>query len=118
LYSPSRAENLPGYRFINFHRCLNEARVRLQEMGAGTAIVFSDSPFFGIEMLQNVIPLARTLMFELMSGEIPVRMGLAWFVPVVAIPQGLVHSHDHLCRSSWEQVLFVYLKHSAAAFMA
>jgi hypothetical protein len=26
LYSPSPAENLLGYRFINFHRCINEAR--------------------------------------------------------------------------------------------
>jgi len=46
LYSPTPAESLLGYRFVNFHRCLNEARVRLQEMGAGTAIVFSDSAFF------------------------------------------------------------------------
>jgi hypothetical protein len=46
LYSPSPAESLLGYRFINFHRCLNQARVRLQEMGEGTAIVFSDSAFF------------------------------------------------------------------------
>src|SRR5229473_7621933 len=37
LYSPSPAESLLGYRFINFHRCLNQARVRLQELGAGTA---------------------------------------------------------------------------------
>ena len=43
LYSPSPADNLLGYRFINFHRCLNEARLQLQEVGAGTAIVFSDS---------------------------------------------------------------------------
>jgi hypothetical protein len=62
LYSPSPAENLLGYRFINFHRCLNEARVRLQEMGAGTAIVLSDSAFFRIETLENAIHLARTLM--------------------------------------------------------
>ena len=46
LYSPSSADSLLGYRFINFHRCLNQARVRLQEMGSGTAIVFSDSAFF------------------------------------------------------------------------
>jgi hypothetical protein len=43
LYSPSKAGSLLGFRFINFHRCLNQARVRLQEMGAGTAIVFSDT---------------------------------------------------------------------------
>ena len=77
LYSPSPAENLLGYRFINFHRCLNEARGRLQEMGAGTAIVFSDSAFFRTGTLENAIHLARTLMFELVSSEIPVRMGLA-----------------------------------------
>jgi hypothetical protein len=43
LYSPSSAESLLGYRFINFHSCLNEARQRLQTIGKGTAIVFSDS---------------------------------------------------------------------------
>jgi hypothetical protein len=77
LYSPSPADSLLGYRFINFHRCLNQARVRLQEMGAGTAIVFSDSAFFRIETLDNAIHLARTLMFELVTSEIPARMGLA-----------------------------------------
>jgi hypothetical protein len=77
LYSPSPAESLLGYRFINFHCCLNQARVRLQEMGAGTAIVFSDSAFFRIESLENAIHLARTLMFELVTSEVPVRMGLA-----------------------------------------
>jgi hypothetical protein len=77
LYSPSPAESLLGYRFINFHRCLNQARVRLQEMGAGTAIVFSDSAFFRVEMLDNAIHLARTLMFELITSDTPVRMGLA-----------------------------------------
>src|SRR5689334_22401558 len=77
LYSPSPAQSLLGYRFINFHRCLNQARVRLQDMGAGTAIVFSDSAFFRIETLENAIHLARTLMFELVTSEIPVRMGLA-----------------------------------------
>jgi hypothetical protein len=46
-------------------------------MGAGTAIVFSDSAFFRIETLENAIHLARTLMFELVTSEIPVRMGLA-----------------------------------------
>jgi len=77
LYSPSPAESLLGYRFINFHRCLNQARMRLQEMGTGTAIVFSDSAFFRIETLDNAIHLARTLMFELVTSETPVRMGLA-----------------------------------------
>lgn len=77
LYSPSPAESLLGYRFINFHRCLNQARERLQEMGSGTAIVFSDSAFFRIETLDNAIQLARTLMFELVTSDVPVRMGLA-----------------------------------------
>lgn len=77
LYAPSPAESLLGYRFINFHRCLNQARVRLQKMGTGTAIVFSDSAFFRIETLDNAIHLARTLMFDLVTSEIPVRMGLA-----------------------------------------
>lgn len=74
LYSPSPAESLLGYRFINFHRCLNQARARLQEIGSGTAIVFSDSAFFRIE---NAIHHARTLMFELVTSDTPVRMGLA-----------------------------------------
>jgi hypothetical protein len=77
LYSPTPAESLLGYRFVNFHRCLNEARVRLQEMGAGTAIVFSDSAFFRIDSFEDAIHLARTLMFELVPSEIPARMGLA-----------------------------------------
>ena|SRR6202140_3922611 len=77
LYSPSPAQNLLGYRFINFHRCVNQARERLQQMGAGTAIVFSDSAFFRLETLDNAIHLARTLMFELVTSDIPVRMGLA-----------------------------------------
>ena len=77
LYSPSPAESLLGYRFINFHRCLNQARLRLQEMGAGTGIVFSDSAYFRIAALEKAIHLARTLMFELVTSEVPVRMGLA-----------------------------------------
>lgn len=76
-YSPSPAESLLGYRFINFHRCLNQARVRLQEAGAGTAIVFSDSAFIRIDNLENAIQIARTLMFELVTTEVPARMGLA-----------------------------------------
>lgn len=77
LYSPASAESLLGYRFINFHRCLNQARMRLQEMGSGTAIVFSDSAFFRIDSFENAIHLARTLMFELVMSETPARMGLA-----------------------------------------
>jgi hypothetical protein len=76
-YSPSPQESLLGYRFVNFHRCLNQARLRLQEMGAGTAIVFSDSAFFRIDTLNNAIHLARTLMFELVTSGTPVRMGFA-----------------------------------------
>src|SRR4051794_38615393 len=74
LYSPSPAESLLGYRFVNFHRCLNQARIRLQEVGEGTAIVFSDSAFFRVETLESAIDLARTLMFELITSDIPARM--------------------------------------------
>ena len=70
LYSPSPAESLLGYRFINFHRCLNQARSRLQDIGAGTAIVFSDSAFFRVDTLDNAIHVARTLMFELVTNGI------------------------------------------------
>lgn len=77
LYNPTPAESLLGYRFINFHRCLNQARVRLQELGAGTGIVFSDSAFFRIDSLESAIKLARMLMFELVTSGVPTRMGLA-----------------------------------------
>lgn len=77
LYSPSPAESLLGYRFINFHRCLNQARVRLQEIGTGTAIVFSDSAFFRMTTLEDALSVARSLMFELVTSDIPVRMGVA-----------------------------------------
>lgn len=77
LYSPSPAESLLGYRFINFHRCLNQARISLQHIGTGTAIVFSDSAFFRIDTLDNAIDLARMLMFELVTSGTPARMGLA-----------------------------------------
>ena len=36
LYSPSPAKSLLGYRFINFLRCLNQARSHIQDIGAGT----------------------------------------------------------------------------------
>jgi hypothetical protein len=75
--TPSPAESLLGYRFINFHRCLNQARTRLQELGEGTGIVFSDSAFFRIDSLPNAISFARQLMFDLVSSEVPTRMGLA-----------------------------------------
>ena len=77
LYSPSPAQSLLGYRFINFHRCLNQARTHLQEMGAGTAIVFSDSAFFRVDTLEQAISLARSLMYGLVTSDIPARMGLA-----------------------------------------
>jgi hypothetical protein len=77
LYSPTPAESLLGYRFINFHHCLNEARQRLQQLGAGTAIVFSDSAFFRIETLHDAIELTRTLMFDLVTNGVPARIGLA-----------------------------------------
>ena|ERR1700719_3189152 len=74
---PSSAESLLGFRFINFHRCLNEARVRLEKLGTGTAIVFSDSAFLRIDTLEQAIDIARSLMFDLVSNEVPVRMGIA-----------------------------------------
>jgi hypothetical protein len=93
LYSPSSAESLLGYRFINFHQCLNQARVRLQELGAGTGIVFSDSAFFRIDALMDAIQFARTLMFELVTNEIPVRMGLArGSVPNVEVSDRLIRA--------------------------
>lgn len=77
LYSPTQAESLLGYRFINFHSCLNKARVSLQKLGAGTAIVFSDSAFFRTETFENAVNLARELMLDFVTSEIPVRMGIA-----------------------------------------
>jgi hypothetical protein len=77
LYSPSPAESLLGYRFIHFHQCINEARRHLQKLGAGTAIVFSDSAFFRIETLSDAVQVARSLMFNLVTVGVPVRMGLA-----------------------------------------
>lgn len=77
LYSPTSAQSLLGYRFINFHSCLNRARRRLQEVGSGTAVVFSDSAFFRIDSLTDAILLARSLMLDLVTHGIPARMGLA-----------------------------------------
>jgi hypothetical protein len=74
---PSPAKSLLAHRFINFHHCLNEARVRLQKLGTGTAIVFSDSAFLRIDTLEQAIESARSLMFDLVSNEVPVRMGIA-----------------------------------------
>ena len=61
LYSPASSESLLGYRFINFHRCLNDARLYLQPVGAGTEVVFSDSAFFRVDTIDNAIEIARNL---------------------------------------------------------
>ena len=71
------AANLLAYRFITFHRCLNQTRARLQELGAGTAIVFSDSAFLRIDTLEHALDISRSLMYELVTGYVPARMGLA-----------------------------------------
>ena len=49
LYAPSPAESLLGYRFINFHRCLNQTRMRLQEMGRHSNCIFRLSIFPNID---------------------------------------------------------------------
>jgi hypothetical protein len=77
LYSPTPAQSLLGYRFVNFHRCLNEARFDLQKLGAGTSIVFSDCGFFRIDAIDDAIEIARQLMFRLVDCEVPTRMGIA-----------------------------------------
>ena len=77
LYSPAPGESLLGYRFANFHRCLNEARFDLQKLGAGTAIVFSDCGFFRIDSIDDAIEVARQLMFRLVDCGVPARMGIA-----------------------------------------
>ena len=77
LYDPQPSESLLCYRFMNFHRCVNSARERLQAIGNGTGIVFSDSAFFRIDDLTKAIDFARALMFDLVTSEVPVRMGLA-----------------------------------------
>jgi hypothetical protein len=77
LYSPSPASSLLGYRFINFHRCLQTARTNMQEGRSGTAIIFSDSAFFAFDTLDRAIALARSLMYGLVVSDVPVRMGIA-----------------------------------------
>lgn len=74
---PFRSRSLLGDRFINFHRCLNQARIRLHKLERGSAIVFSDSAFIRIDNLKHTIDFARTLMLEMVDNEVPVRMGLA-----------------------------------------
>ena len=77
LYSPSPAPSLLGYRFINFHRCLQTARTNMQEGRSGTAIIFSDSAFFAVDTLERAITLARSLMYSLVTSDVPARMGIA-----------------------------------------
>lgn len=77
LYDPLPSESLLGYRFMNFHQCVNRARERLQVLGNGTGIVFSDSAFFRMDDLKEAIGFARELMFDFVTSEVPVRMGLA-----------------------------------------
>lgn len=77
LYDPLQSASLLGYRFMNFHQCVNRARERLQTLGNGTGVVFSDSAFFRIDDLTKAIAFARELMFDLVTSEVPVRMGLA-----------------------------------------
>jgi hypothetical protein len=77
LYSPSPASSLLGYRFINFHRCLQTARTNMQEGLSGTAIIFSDSAFFALDTLDKAITLARSLMYSLVTSDVPVRIGIA-----------------------------------------
>lgn len=77
LYSPASSESLLEYRFINFHRCLNDARIDLQKLGAGTEVVFSDSAFFRVDTIDNAIEIARNLMFRLVDSGVPARIGIA-----------------------------------------
>ncbi len=73
----SPASSLLDFRFTNFHRCLNHARLSMQDLGIGTAIVFSDSAFFVIDAFAKAFPFARALMLELVSSDVPARMGIA-----------------------------------------
>jgi hypothetical protein len=77
VYANSPAPNLLSYRFANFHRCLNQARSRLQRLSGGTAIVFSDSAFFALDDVATAVQFARELMLDLVSNDVPTRMGLA-----------------------------------------
>ena len=63
------AANLLADRFITFHRCLNQTRARLQELGAGTAIVF-----FGLRVPQNRHPRARAGYFKVPDVRIGHRL--------------------------------------------
>ena len=68
LYDPLPSASLLGYRFMNFHQCVNRARDRLEAIGNGTGIVFSDSAFFRIDDLKKAIGFARELMFDLVTS--------------------------------------------------
>ena len=39
--------------------------------------MFSDSAFLRMDSIENAVHIARTLMFDLVTSEVPVRMGLA-----------------------------------------
>ena len=71
------AANLLQYRFVNFHRCIEKARLKIQDASTGTVIVFSDSAFFQVSALDGALELARTLMRDLVENGIPARMGIA-----------------------------------------
>ena len=77
LYSPSPGSSLLGNRFVNFHRCLQSARTKMQEAGSGTAIIFSDSAYLALENLELTIDVARSLMYSLVVSDVPARMGIA-----------------------------------------
>lgn len=69
--------SLLGYRFSHFHRCLNRARRKLEAIGSGTTIAFSDSAFLRTESFEQAAGLAVSLMLELVTAGVPARMGLA-----------------------------------------
>ena len=71
------AANLLQYRFVNFHRCVEKARLKVQDARTRTVIVFSDSAFFQVSALDHALELARTLMRDLVENGIPARMGIA-----------------------------------------
>jgi hypothetical protein len=90
--------------------------VRLQELGAGTAIVCSDTAFLRIDVLENAIDIARSLMFELVTSEVPVRMGLEQgsYRMLRFLTDSSSHVSFHM-STSWELASFVRTTPSAAA---
>jgi hypothetical protein len=71
------AANLLQYRFVNFHRCVEKARLMVQDARSGTVIVFSDSAFFQVSVLDYALELARTMMRDLVENAVPARIGIA-----------------------------------------